>query len=165
MKRILVIFLLGVGLISVNAQEKEGVKSEGAHQSEYNADAQDREHTAEIDSRVQSSEDGEDDGDAGEQSQDASSYANTGGTDTRTTSSSGSPGILMTDDEETDGTNNIQRATLNIAGSPIPGGQSSDSKKGDGPSDNKKFDGKEQKDVPGTTKFERKQSKKRSGRK
>lgn len=153
MKRIIIIAISACFLsIAAQAQEKEGVKREGAHQSEYNSDAQDeRDHTAEIDSRVQPSEEGDNgNADPGNQVQDASSAANTAGVDSRTVSSAGSPGILMSE-ETPDGTNTMQRASLNIAGSPIPGsGNSSANKTGVDRSPNRVFEGKEQKEIPGT---------------
>lgn len=151
----IIVFIIGLFLcIGASAQEKEGVKREGAHQSEFNSDAQDRDHTGEIDSRVQPSEDGDNgNADPANQVQDAASAANTPGTDSRTVSSAGSPGILMEDDENPDGTNTMQRASLNIAGSPIPGSKNEGSKvKADDRSPNRVFEGETQKRVPGTVK-------------
>ena len=153
MKKIIILASIASVLsITANAQEKEGIKREGAHQSEYNADAQDdRDHSAEIDSRVQPSEEGDNgNADPGNQIHDAASAANTPGVDSRTVSSAGSPGILMSE-ETPDGTNTMQRATLNIAGSPIPGSRNSASDdQGEDRSPNRVFDGEKQKRVPGT---------------
>ena len=152
-KSVLPIVLGMVLSIGAVAQEKEGVKREGAHQSEYNSDAQDRDHSAEIDSGVQPSEDGDNENsDPGNQVHDAASAANTPGTDTRTVSSAGSPGILMSDGEKPDGTNTMQRASLNIAGSPIPGSAGTGEKvNADDRSPNRVFKGEKQKRVPGTS--------------
>jgi hypothetical protein len=123
MKRLIFIatILTSLTFIQVAAQVKEGVKKEGAHEAEYNSDAQDKDGSAEIDTRNQSEDERTGESDAGNQVHDASSAANTAGTDTKTTSASGSPAILMNDSEEADGTNTMQRASLNIAGSPLPG--------------------------------------------
>ena len=154
MRKIVLPIIFGVVLSAgAFAQEKEGVKREGAHEAEFNSDAQDRDHSGEIDSRVQPSEDGDNgNADPGNQIHDASSAANTSGTDSPTVSSAGSPAILMSDSETPDGTNTMQRASLNIAGSPIPG-----SKRGTGQTDgedrspNRVFDGQKQKSVPGAS--------------
>jgi hypothetical protein len=139
--------ICGLALTSAKAQEREGVKDEGAHEAEYNANAQERDHSGELDSRGGEGGSGE----AGSQSQDASSRANTAGTDTRTVSPAGSPAVLMSDSDQPDGTNTMQRATLNIAGSPLPGAsrQSSDANLEDR-SENRVFSGEEQKSVSPT---------------
>lgn len=144
------------------AQEKEGIKAEGAHEAEFNSDAQDRDASGEIDSRVQPSEDREGPpADAGNQQpeniKDASSGSVTVGTETRTASPSGSPGILVGNPDEVDGTNTVQRAKPNMAGSPVPGGTTiktsgKPAKPEDQPSKNKQFSGKEQQSVPADTK-------------
>ena len=148
-------FILGLVLINTSlfAQESEGIKEEGAHQAEYNANAQDRDHSGEIDSRQAADAPG--DGD----STGVGDQTNFGATvetviitpaGTRTTSSSGSPGILMEDNSTTDGTNTRQSAQPNIAGSPVPDAAPAGKTKrqdSDVP-DNKIFSGKEQKAVP-----------------
>lgn len=146
---------MSVAVISATGQEQEGVKDEGAHQAEYNADAQDRDHSGEIDSRVQESEDREGAPVAAgeqtnrEQPRESVELAPTG---TRTTSPSGSPGVLMEDGRYTDGTNTKQSAEPNIAGSPVPGDEGADSRESESTDvpDNKVFSGEPQKEVPGT---------------
>lgn len=128
----LILFVCAISLVSLSvigqdkAKEKKGVKSEGAHQAEYNANTQERDHAAEIDSRnaTKGSQDqntsdvGEEE--ANEESNDTENETNTAGVPSRDVSSSGSPG-MATEDEALDGTNTMQRAKLNTAGSPIPG--------------------------------------------
>jgi hypothetical protein len=105
------------------AQEKEGVKNDRAQEAEYNADAPVRDNSSDVNSRdlakegekAEKKESGEED------NTNNSNQSNTTGTDTRTTSSAGSPGIPMEDERQSDGTNTMQRASLNIAGSPLPG--------------------------------------------
>jgi len=132
MKKILLsFFILSVFAITVSAQdkakEKKGVKQEGAHQAEYNSNTEERDHAADIDSRNATKAKGDERiNDAGEQeaneeSADAENETNTEGVSTKDASSSGSPAV-PSEDEELDGTNTVQRAKLNTAGSPIPGG-------------------------------------------
>lgn len=150
--RLITLMIACLMTVAVNAQEAEGVKPEGAHEAEYNSDAQDRDHSGEIDSRVQPSEDSEG-GDFERESHDPDQAANTSGVTHRTVSSSGSPAILMTE-EVPDGTNTMQRATLNTAGSPVPGrgaGQMSQHTEGDVRSENRKSDGELHKEIPGPT--------------
>jgi hypothetical protein len=112
MKEFRIILLLFFALIAFStvAQKKQGVKKEGAHEAEYNA--------------VQQDSDAQDDSDEGqgnsENQSDPDQVANTSGTDTKVTSSSGSPAV-EDETEALDGTNTMQRASLNIAGSPLPG--------------------------------------------
>jgi hypothetical protein len=137
-----VIFGLFAAFPSI-AQEQEA-KKEGAHQAEFNTESQDVNSSG---AREGGNENAED------QVQNAASPANTMGTDTRTVSSAGSPGILMTDEESPDGTNTLQRASLNIAGSPVPGGTSKSAQvKTDDRSEYRTFGGKTKKKVlPGTS--------------
>lgn len=127
MRLFLTIFFSISFVLAFGQKETQGVKKEGAHQAEYNANAPEKDHSAEVDSRTLKDGKEEETGTASNSSQgdnsggDASpeQTANTAGTDTRTTSSSGSPALLATDGP--DGTNTMQRATINIAGSPLPG--------------------------------------------
>lgn len=155
--KILCFALFATITITTFAQQSEGVKQEGAHQAEYNADAQDRDHSGEIDSRQNGEANNAGTGEAG--TGDAGEQTNFGATvetviitpaGTRTTSPSGSPGILMEDPSTLDGTNTRQSAKPNIAGSPVPGATTTNeprSQSEDFP-DNKIFSGKEQKAVP-----------------
>lgn len=134
------------------AQQSEGVKKEGAHQAEYNADAQDRDNSGEIDSRQNGEANNAGTGDAGEQTNFGATVETVIITPagTRTTSPSGSPGILMEDPSTLDGTNTRQSAKPNIAGSPVPGATTTNesrSQSEDFP-DNKIFSGEKQKAVP-----------------
>jgi|GEM_PF-4187978 hypothetical protein len=135
------------------AQQSEGVKEEGAHQAEYNADGQVRDASAEVDSR-ENGEPAEVDAaaaNAGEQTNLDAPAENViiTPTGTRTTSPSGSPGVLMDDPSVTDGTNTQQSASPNIAGSPVPGGSAGNGRDSNAEiPDNKKFSGKEQESVP-----------------
>jgi hypothetical protein len=151
MKTIILLLLTAFFTGSVYAQEQQGVKDEGAHQAEYNSEAQDRDHSGEINSRSQSSEDIEgDNSDPGEQVS-AAAVDTVGEADavpvgTRTTSSAGSPGVLVEDG--TDGTNTMQRAKPNIAGSPVPGGTENTTSNTGDRSPNRSFEGeKKQKQV------------------
>lgn len=169
----LIIAILFSGTL-VFAQEKEGVKDEGAHEAEFNSDAQDRDHSGEIDSRVQPSEDREGrPADAGQQSNEEGEVAGdvntTTGAMTRHASSSGSPGVMMDDEHERDGTNTMQRAELNVGGAPLPGGergpvkaQKPENRK---PNDNKIFTGDLHEEIPADKALEtpRSKSDKKSG--
>jgi hypothetical protein len=121
MKNILnLIFFLAVMTFTQGfAQEKKGIKKEGAHEAEYNANTQEREHGPEVDMRNR--EEGIDNN-ADDQSHDPNSPANTSGTDSRMASGAGSTAEPA--ENGTDGTNTMPRATLNTAGSPVPGGKS-----------------------------------------
>jgi hypothetical protein len=114
------------------AQEKEGVKNEGAHEAEYNTDAPVRDDGPEMNSMnlAKDDENGEKKESEEESNANNSRASNTTGVDTRTTSSAGSPGIPMDDEKQSDGTNTMQRASLNIAGSPVPGEKPADDSKG-----------------------------------
>jgi hypothetical protein len=61
--------------------------------------------------------------------------SNTAGANVSTSSSSGSPGVPMEGKQPRDGTNTMQKASLNIAGSPVP---KAGSNKGKDTGDNKK---------------------------
>lgn len=116
------IILLCCGFL-VQAQMDEK-REEGANEAEFNSNAQERDNAAEIDSREDELE--EDEGntqDVGQQSNAVSvTPSNTGGVQTATTSSAGSPALLAEDNgRSADGTNTVQRASPNIAGSPVPG--------------------------------------------
>jgi hypothetical protein len=143
MKTINIIFIVGLlfTVLPASGQEK-GVREEGAHEAEFNAGGQDMDPGSNKDS-------GDLDSDADAQSNDPDQAANTSGTDTRTTSSAGSPGILMENDEVADGTNTMQRASLNIAGSPLPSQQSSKTRESGDRSEYRTSDGKLQKKVIG----------------
>lgn len=163
--RIFILSVCSLFATTAMAQQSEGVKEEGAHQAEYNADGQVRDASAEVDSR----ENGEPvEGDAaaanaGEQTNLDAPAENViiTPTGTRTTSPSGSPGVLMDDPSVTDGTNTQQSASPNIAGSPVPGGSGTGNGRDSNAeiTDNKKFSGKEQKSVP-MNKKDRKMNKK-----
>ena len=129
-KNILFILVLCLATLTTIAQEKakekKGIKSEGAHQAEYNANTEERDHAADVDSR-NATQGGNDQNlnDAGEQeanedSNDAENETNTAGVPSRDVSSAGSPGV-PSKNGAVDGTNTMQRAKLNTAGSPIPG--------------------------------------------
>jgi hypothetical protein len=147
MNKVIILGFLAMFLsvFAVQAQQKQ----EGAHEAEYNADSQDREGSGEIDSRIDPS--ANEDGnrvDAGEQDNVTGTTTptiNITPTDTRTTSSAGSPGVLMEGDETPDGTNTMQRAKPNIAGSPVPGSKQKESGAGsrEDLSDNKIFSDKQ----------------------
>jgi hypothetical protein len=94
--------------------QRPGVKKEGAHQAEYNAVLQDGDAKDNVESNRNSPE-------ADTVDADPDQYANTSGVDSETSSSGGSPGMPMEDANRPDGTNTMQRASLNIAGSPLPG--------------------------------------------
>jgi hypothetical protein len=138
-KEIVISLIFGLfAAFQSNAQEQEA-KKEGARQAEFNTESQDVNSSG---AREGGNENPED------QVQDAASPANTMGTDTRTVSSAGSPGVLMADEESPDGTNTLQRASLNIAGSPVPGGTSKSARvKTDDRSEYRTFGGKTQKKV------------------
>jgi hypothetical protein len=152
MKHYLVL-LVFVALVTANkgmAQDKKGVKKEGAHQAEYNANAEKREHSPEIDSRNLNRSDstGPDVGEQSNFDDHKNSNLNTSSpAGTKTTSSSGSPGVLMGDHNTPDGTNTIQSATPNIAGSPIPGSKKGKENKS-GVVDNKNFSSKKAGVIP-----------------
>jgi hypothetical protein len=123
MRALIVILMMCVVGFSVNAQKQKGVKKEGAHQAEFNADGQQKDNDAQIESRNlkepragKSSIPGQDSVNVNN----AASASNTEGVDVMTTSPSGSPGIRANGGNP-DGTNTMQRASLNIAGSPLPG--------------------------------------------
>jgi hypothetical protein len=145
---VLIVFILVIHTKGV-AQTKEGVKKEGAHQSEYNANATEREHSPEIDSRnpnhsdSSSSDVGQQDNFEDNRHSDVNTPSPAG---TKTTSSSGSPGVLMGDHNTPDGTNTIQSATPNIAGSPVPGAKKENAKK-PGIAENKNFSN-QKRDLP-----------------
>ena len=131
----IVLSLLVISLISITAysqdkaKDKKGVKKEGAHQAEYNSNTEERDHAADIDSRnATKGANDENVNDVGEQeanenADDAQSETNTAGVPSRDVSSSGSPGVAA--EGALDGTNTVQRAKLNTAGSPIPGSSKS----------------------------------------
>ena len=131
MKNIIVWILLLLPIAGFSQQEdnvKKGIKKEGAHEAEYNANSDVKDRSADVDSRNGETTAGD------RKDAETTSKVNVEGTtnnqtDTRTTSSSGSPYTLM-DDGERDGTNNRQSATLNIAGSPLPGHAKAMSSKG-----------------------------------
>jgi hypothetical protein len=166
MKKLIIgLTVCGLALLSARAQEREGVKKEGANEAEYNSEGQERDNSPEPGKRDQSTEKGKDSQGAGSQIQDASSAANTAGTDTRVTSPSGSPGVLM-DEGNPDGTNTMQSATLNIAGSPLPGAtRKSSSPKADDRSPNRVFTNKKQKSVSAPEATENNQPKQSSTKK
>lgn len=141
-------YFFAIGFLSIAfngfSQDNEGVKREGNHQSEYNADAQQRDNAAEYDSRDMESK--EEIGTERSEETQSTTIASGGGS---TASPSGSPGLLNENQKDTDGTNTMQRATLNTAGSPVPGSAVKTSKQGeDDRSDSRKISGKEQKTVP-----------------
>jgi hypothetical protein len=153
-KRNIVFLIIGTFIsLAAYAQQSEGIKDEGAHEAEYNADAQDRDHSGEIDSRQNDDVDGsENTTDVGEQTNFGATVENVIITPagTRTTSPSGSPGIRMEDPSMPDGTNTRQSARPNIAGSPVPDAsevKDSENRGTDLP-DNKIFSGEEQRSVP-----------------
>ena len=155
MKAIKKLFLFIGSVIATTtfAQQSEGVKEEGAHEAEYNANAQDRDHSGEIDSRQNGdAADGNQNANAGEQTNFGATAENViiSPAGTRTTSPAGSPGVLMEDSSIPDGTNTKQSAEPNIAGSPVPGAgraNAAGSQDSDVP-DNKVFSGDEQNAVP-----------------
>ncbi|HLT74972.1 MAG TPA: hypothetical protein VKZ68_07790 [Ohtaekwangia sp.] len=152
------IMFIGLSVVFASAQEKQGVKEEGAHQAEYNSDSQDRDHSGEIDSRVQPSEDQEGaPADAGDQDNSEPTEENVEmtPTGTRTTSPSGSPGVLMEDEKSPDGTNTRPSAQPNIAGSPVPGGDDFGASGNSEVPENKVFSGETQKETPGTERNKR----------
>jgi hypothetical protein len=156
-KLIIPIALATLAFSGAYAQNHEGVKKEGAHEAEYNADAQDRNHSGEIDSRVNNKDTTSDQSstanqDNTERFNDQATAPSSPWGDSRTVSSSGSPGVLAKDQDVTDGTNTIQQAQPNIAGSPVPGGKNTRSKQtgpqNDERSENRRFRMENQKSVP-----------------
>ncbi len=150
------ILFFSLSVVVAFAQEKQGVKDEGAHQAEYNSDGQDRDRSDEIDSRVSENEGGTP-ADAGNQNnlEPAGENVELTPTGTRTTSASGSPGVLMEDGTYPDGTNTKQSAEPNIAGSPVPGGADFGATRQADVPENKVFSGETRKDVPGTANSKR----------
>jgi hypothetical protein len=116
MKKNIILLHLFLLPLFVAAQERRPVKPQGAHEAEFNSGEQ-KERSGE-DETIETHDAGEQDNTNKEALIDPGS--NTVGTDVSTASPSGSPAIA-TEGAEPDGTNTMQRATLNIAGSPLPG--------------------------------------------
>jgi hypothetical protein len=156
---------------TLHAQNEDGIKQEGAHEAEYNADSEVRDRSADVDSRVENNDTLRDQSNAGNQDNterfnDEATAPSSPWGDSRTVSSSGSPGVLAKDETATDGTNTMQKAEPNIAGSPIPGARKSKTSgknpQNDERSENRRFGMEEQKSVPNNAQRKQSEAKKTS---